>query len=116
MQVVLLVCYRHPQVHLVQRGGDGERLRVDFADEDGLAARLRGISLSARTSGVMVAVKSRVWRCAEGGSTPRHSSTSGSMLPLMPAASRRSASSRTTNPHAPEAADGIFSRSADMVG
>jgi hypothetical protein len=45
---------------------------------------------------VMVAVKRRVWRFEGVGRTEKHSSTSGSMLPTIPPASSRSASSRTT--------------------
>lgn len=56
----------------------------------------RGSVCSARTSGVIVAVKRQVWRSIDGGRAERHSSTSGSMLPW-PAARRRSASSSTTN-------------------
>lgn len=56
-----------------------------------------GIFLSARTSGEIVAEKSSVCRSEEGGRTPRHSSTSGSMLPTLPEARSRSASSSTTN-------------------
>ncbi|KAL1997608.1 hypothetical protein VTN02DRAFT_1333 [Thermoascus thermophilus] len=55
----------------------------------------RGIDLSARTSGVTVAVNRSVWRSLGGGSADRHVSTSGSMLPG-PLASIRSASSSTT--------------------
>lgn len=54
-----------------------------------------GIPLSARTSGVTVAVKRSVWREVGGGRMERQVSTSGSWLPF-PVARRRSASSRTT--------------------
>lgn len=57
---------------------------------------VRGSSFSARTSGVTVAVKRRVWRSEAGGRTDRHSSTSGSILPTLPLANNRSASSSTT--------------------
>lgn len=55
----------------------------------------RGMDFRARTSGVTVAVKRRVCRSLEGGSSERQVSTSGSMLPG-PLARSRSASSRTT--------------------
>ena len=55
----------------------------------------RGRALSARTSGVTVAVNSSVCRFADGGNAERHVSTSGSIEPL-PEVSRRSASSSTT--------------------
>ena len=55
----------------------------------------RGMDCRARTSGVSVAVKRRVWRSLEGGRTERQVSTSGSMLPG-PLVRSRSASSRIT--------------------
>lgn len=39
VQVMLAVGDGHLEVHLAQGGGDGEALGVDFADEDGGAAR-----------------------------------------------------------------------------
>src|SRR3569833_2927094 len=57
----------------------------------------RGMPFSALTSGATAAVKCSVCRAAAAGSAPRHSSSSGSMLPGPWAASSRSASSSTRN-------------------